>query len=679
MVRLRSSAVAALLCAATFLGASPARAACDDPVRLPPPGSPLTAQALIELNEIGVPDGAVTDAPPPVTVDPTGKRIAFLVTRADLASNSYCHILMVMDLTGGPARVIARGGDFAPERAPMRGNLANWGTQLVTTPIWSPDSRWVAWLRRDKDRTQVWIAAADGSGARALTTSLTDVEDIRWEDRGRLRYATRPAAASVKAAIDREGQSGWLYDDRVTPNAGPRPLVGAASVPLEWFSVGLNGGRVRPEPDSRPSVAASVSGMLLKIDKASDLPGAGRRVTLTGPGGQPIPCRVDACGSRIVEAWWQPGSDTAWFLRREGWKRETSTIYRLRSNGGPERILATPDAVNFCRPASAGLVCLREGSAMPRTIILIDWTSGVPTIVYDPNPAFARFRLGKVTRLKWKNDRGLEAWGDLVLPPDYRPGAKLPLILTQYYSRGFLRGGVGNEYPVFLLAQRGFAVLSLERPEDMGAVDPTSKDAADVNRVNAANWADRWSVQSSIETGVKAAIATGAIDPKRIGISGLSDGGTSVRFALINSHLFAAAALSTCCVEPDTLAQAGPLFAKLYLGRGAPNYGSQDEAFWKPVALSLNADKIDTPLLMQLSDDEYQLALGAFEALRSRGKPVEMYIFPDEHHNKSQPHHRLAIYDRNIDWFDFWLNGREDPDPAKRDQYKRWEEMRAAR
>jgi hypothetical protein len=25
-----------------------------------------------------------------------------------------------------------------------------------------------------------------------------------------------------------------------------------------------------------------------------------------------------------------------------------------------------------------------------------------------------------------------------------------------------------------------------------------------------------------------------------------------------------------------------------------------------------------------------------------------------------------------VDWFDFWLNGHEDPDPEKADQYRRW-------
>lgn len=29
-----------------------------------------------------------------------------------------------------------------------------------------------------------------------------------------------------------------------------------------------------------------------------------------------------------------------------------------------------------------------------------------------------------------------------------------------------------------------------------------------------------------------------------------------------------------------------------------------------------------------------------------------------------------------MDWFDFWLKGEEDPDPAKAEQYTRWRELR---
>jgi hypothetical protein len=53
-----------------------------------------------------------------------------------------------------------------------------------------------------------------------------------------------------------------------------------------------------------------------------------------------------------------------------------------------------------------------------------------------------------------------------------------------------------------------------------------------------------------------------------------------------------------------------------------------------------------------------------------------MFIYPDERHEKNQPKHRYSIYVRNVDWFNFWLRDKEDPDPAKAEQYKRWHELR---
>jgi hypothetical protein len=44
-----------------------------------------------------------------------------------------------------------------------------------------------------------------------------------------------------------------------------------------------------------------------------------------------------------------------------------------------------------------------------------------------------------------------------------------------------------------------------------------------------------------------------------------------------------------------------------------------------------------------------------------------------------QPYHRYISQQPIVDWFDFWLNGREDPQPANAAQYARWRELRKMR
>jgi hypothetical protein len=57
-------------------------------------------------------------------------------------------------------------------------------------------------------------------------------------------------------------------------------------------------------------------------------------------------------------------------------------------------------------------------------------------------------------------------------------------------------------------------------------------------------------------------------------------------------------------------------------------------------------------------------------------RPVEMYLMPqiDLHpsHNAQNPHQVIAVQERAVDWFDFWLNNHEMPGPEKASQYERW-------
>jgi hypothetical protein len=68
-----------------------------------------------------------------------------------------------------------------------------------------------------------------------------------------------------------------------------------------------------------------------------------------------------------------------------------------------------------------------------------------------------------------------------------------------------------------------------------------------------------------------------------------------------------------------------------------------------------------------------------FARLRILGRPAEMYLIPDiQHgtHTLQNPGQCLAAQQRAVDWWDFWLNGHEDPDPEKAEQYKSWRTMR---
>jgi dipeptidyl aminopeptidase/acylaminoacyl peptidase len=689
-----------LLAGMLLVAASPAWADCADMLpnaaEASAPHRLLEASDLIELRDIGMPDPSYFFLPSPLALSPDGRSIALVLSRGDLATNGYCRALVVIAARGEAApRIVDRGGEMITAIDVKRGLFVNTGFPDLVVPAWSPDGRWIAYLKRVDGVTQLWRARADGSGAAAITRSAVDVERWAWAPNGRdLLYASRPGIAEARRALDREAMSGYLYDARVRPNPGPRPQLREADVPQIVFLVDPERGETRaatageaaalpPDPpggSQAEAVAMSRDGQRAWTEREDAGPLSPLRIWVADRTGRKQPCAAAACRDGIVNLWWQADGSLL-FLRREGWAKGRMALYRWRPGSHTvRRLLASPAWLTGCTWRDAQLYCVAEDSVTPRRVVAIDPASGRQSLLFDPNPGFARLRLGKVQRLTWQSEPGMPAWGDLVLPPDAVPGEKLPLVIVQYHSDGFLRGGTGDAHPIFLLAAHGFAVLSFERPAVESTAYPGLKTIDAIIAAMTKDWGERRSVLASLLAGVDRTIALGVADPARIGITGLSDGASTVNYALINSDRFAAAVVSTCCEDPKTvMTYGGTAWADWNRAvRRYPLASEDGTAFWKPMALSLNADRIKTPLLMQLADSEYLLALEAFTALREKRKPVEMHVAPGEYHTRTQPLHRLAEYQRDVDWFGFWLQGREDPDPAKRAQYLRWRALRDA-
>ena len=248
------------------------------------------------------------------------------------------------------------------------------------------------------------------------------------------------------------------------------------------------------------------------------------------------------------------------------------------------------------------------------------------------------------------------------------------MVVVQYDTRGFLRGGTDDEYPIQAFANRGYAVLSFKRPQP--ASTRTARDYEEAGRLNLEHFTDRRSVQSSLEAAVQLAIGRGIADPARIGITGLSDGSTTVEWALIHSKLFAAAAMSSCCFDTTMVANVGLTAARHFLAEGYPGVLGRNDPFWKDVALEVNARRISTPILMNASEEEFTGAVLTYTALREAGVAADLFEYPGEFHARWQPAHRLATYRRSLDWFDFWLRGVRSDAPDRQSELDEWERLR---
>lgn len=646
----------------------------------------VTADDLVRLRDIGAVVGYPGDTSP-FAISPDQHHVAFQIRRADPAANDYCLGMAVLDVSpGARPRLLDVGGEMIRWTGTSR-NLANTpsGVAAIITPQWSPDGRWIAYLRRDDGVTQVWRAGVDGDRAEPLTRSHDDISTFRWADDGRtILYATTgPSFRQAQKAIDREGREGWVYDKRFwsLANAAPWPeapltptvfsldiasrrLIGATAA---QSSLLLSASSARQHPDAPLD---AVDGMAEAWTEPEDHQSFGSPVRLFAIlHGRKAECVDPRCAGGIVGLWWLPDAREILYLRQEGWAKSSQlALYRWRPGNreAPRPILLTDDLLVGCVMVGRRLLCGREGTRQPRRIVLIDPATGRDESLFDPNPEFRSLNLGAVQRLEWRNPRGKESFGDLVLPPDHRPGERHPLIVVQYRSRGFLRGGTGDEYPIFLFAQHGYAVLSFDRTGFYGD-DFHTADVDARTRLNVGNWADRRDVLSSIQQGIHLLDGMGVIDARRVGITGMSDGGSTVQFGLLHSRLFAAAATSNCCEDPaSSMSIVGPAYEADLVRWGYPRLAEQQPDFWRDYSLAANARSFDVPVLMQLPDAEFRMALESYHALTALSKPVDLLVFPNEFHNKWQPAHRAAIYRRSVEWFDFWLQGETPTDAADR-------------
>jgi Sigma-70 region 2 len=90
------------------------------------------------------------------------------------------------------------------------------------------------------------------------------------------------------------------------------------------------------------------------------------------------------------------------------------------------------------------------------------------------------------------------------------------------------------------------------------------------------------------------------------------------------------------------------------------------DAVATPVRIETRSGRIPTLLM---TDWE------SYAALRSLDKPVDLIVLPYASHVVSMPSDVLASQQGDVDWVRFWLQGYEDGDAGKAEQYRRWERL----
>jgi dipeptidyl aminopeptidase/acylaminoacyl peptidase len=315
------------------------------------------------------------------------------------------------------------------------------------------------------------------------------------------------------------------------------------------------------------------------------------------------------------------------------------------------------------------LLTVREGLNQAPVLNAIDLHTGKSRDVFDPNPQLAGIDLGDISVYEWKVPGGEVIQGLLAKPPVFDPGTRYPLVIQThgFDDRKFFRSGYSDTSNAGrALTSRDMLVLQVREPQ--WNAQGTWRDAQDVGTDVYLAAIDQLSRDD-------------LIDPTKVGISGYSYSGWLTAASITRAaDRFAAAVIANS--DPVTLTgyyeyvdtPLADAVVENYVG--AQPYGDGLK-LWFERSPSFATDRIQAPVLIQAGDPWHLISLwDVYAALRDQGKPVELQYIRGGEHNIRKPLHVLAHQELIVDWFDFWLNGHEDTQMNKSEQYARWRAMR---
>jgi hypothetical protein len=666
---------------------------------------PITYDDLLEIVDIGVTSEHDNDG---LAVSPDGTLVALEIRQAILSRNSN-EIRWRLISLAQPGKTVDAGDGGEPIYLYTSPGLAT-GFAPPQVPQWTPDSRWFIYRERLNGQVQLWRTSADGVSHERLSKDGLDVASYVISPDGlSVLYSVCEENAEAQRRFESEGDRGYLYDDRFIPEYGSNlPMtvgcIGPAAPESVWARE-LSSGVDRPATEyerreyyelmntgraqharsilPREPIGARRSGAWLERVKSPQSRGVDLPLTVvaSAPGVRqsPISCRSEHCTGYFKGLWIDEKRRSVYFIKWENEDRYGElALYRWDiARQLVTRIFRTGDLIEGCSPVPHGLLlCVDESATIPARLVTINLANGNVATVFDPNPRFGRLILGDVKALAWRDKDGNKGFGHLIKPINYQLGQRYPLIVVQYRSRGFLRGGVGDESPIQILASKGFLVLSFDRPRDLGAYS-NARSAEELDRILWTKARDRRLVWSVLDAGIQQLVDSGLADSRRVGITGLSDGANTGVFGLIHApKRFAAASLSWTQWNPITYYLSGR-YQRLYesWGLGDPK-DENNQAAWREISMAMNSDRVRTPLLLQVADAELLPETQTVTEFERAGNPVEMYVFRNERHIKVQPVHRYNIYRRNVQWFEFWLLGVEESETVDSAQYLRWRRLR---
>ncbi|ELR68878.1 hypothetical protein C900_05704 [Fulvivirga imtechensis AK7] len=279
----------------------------------------------------------------------------------------------------------------------------------------------------------------------------------------------------------------------------------------------------------------------------------------------------------------------------------------------------------------------------------------------DPSPELRQIE-NKIVRYQRKDS--VELSFQLLLPPDYKEGTRVPTVVYAYpleYSgaetAGQVRGSsnrfmriYGPSHKYFLM--RGYAVLDNTAMPMVG--DPETVYDSFVPQLAA-----------DAEAAVAKAVDMGIADPDRIGIIGHSHGGLMVANLLAHTDLFCAGIARSGSYN-KTNQPYGFQGERRSLFEATQSYIDCSPTFF--------ADKVNEPVLIIHGDDDSNPGTLTFqsevfyEAVRGSGGTARLVLLPFEDHGYRAKESIEHVLWEQINWFDKYVKNRKITDASAKEK-----------
>ena len=676
-------------------------------------GAPLSSDDVLRVTEIGG-----------VSVQPGGRLVSFTTLGADTACNCYHVKLRIVNLDTKQTGIISDLGQ--PALMPLPDGVIS-GGMAVAESLWSHDGRYLAYIVNKGGHGSLFVYDSRAKVSEELALGGDEAFGFTWARAGEdILYLTGGPKPASLSRLQRGRREGYLFGPEFDAYPEGMPIISRAPearlfkskdaiVPGDraWSDlrvIDVLTGRKREAtakerafvagsvfsyseaPHQDPTEVESPDGRFTVQLGEMDPESVGRSLTVARKGGKAVIRRTSAevCPGRSAQrdvalAYWDTAASGVVLICSQdtSWGGRGQVVYLNPVSGSSRAMLAIGatgatqagrDIGRQCDVGAGEMICEVEHPSEPPALFAFDLNRHTSVKLYDPNAELRRKAYPRVDRLVWSNSEGLSTRADLVYPPAYRRDTRYPLVITQYGDGGFLRGNTGNENPVFAYAKSGFLVLNYRQTQS-GLLPPG---LSFIQRMERLYYGNRWeiSIQDSLDIVIQDLSDRGLVDPSRVAYTGLSGGANQIDYALANGRRIAAVITSTCCTGPGMWAD-DPLNPDFYRWMDLENPAiDSSRAKWSAVSPELHVEDIHAAILANVAENERFGFQTLWALMGYAHKPMETYIYEGEHHVKSQPEHISAIQHRNVDWLRFWLQGYEDPDPAKTEQYARWRRMR---